>query len=59
MIYILIFIIGILLIKLNELNKEMKIYKNNYYTTLKILENYDPKLREFLRRKGQYENKKR
>lgn len=38
MIYTLIFIIGILLIKLNELNKEMKIYKNNYYTTLKILE---------------------
>lgn len=60
MIYtILIFIIGILLIKLNELNKEMKIYKNNYYTALKILEDYDPKLREFLRRKGQYENKKR
>lgn len=28
MIYILIFVIGILLIKLNELNKEMKIYKD-------------------------------
>lgn len=59
MIYILIFVIGILLIKLNELNKEMKIYKNNYYTALKILENYDPKLREFLRKKGQYESKRR
>lgn len=50
MIYILIFIIGILLIKLNELNKEMKIYKNNYYTALKILEDYDPKLKEYLER---------
>ncbi len=50
MIYILIFIIGALLIKLNELNKEMKIYKNNYYTALKILEDYDPELKEYLER---------
>lgn len=48
MIYILTFIIGCLLIKMSNLNKMIKIYKNNYYTTLKILGDYDPKLKEYL-----------
>lgn len=51
MIYILAFIIGCLLIKMNNLNKEIKIYKNNYYTALQILGEYDPKLKEYLERK--------
>lgn len=48
MIYILAFIIGCLLIKINKLSKEIKVYKNNYYTALKILSEYDPKLKEYL-----------
>lgn len=48
MIYILAFIIGCLLIKINKLSKEIKVYKNNYYTALKILGDYDPKLKEYL-----------
>lgn len=48
MIYILAFIIGCLLIKINKLSKEIKVYKNNYYTALKILGEYDPKLKEYL-----------
>ena len=48
MVYVLIFIIGCLLIKMSNLNKEIKIYKNNYYTALKILGEYDPKLKEYL-----------
>ena len=51
MIYILMFIIGCLLIKMSNLNKMIKIYKNNYYTTLQILGEYDPKLKEYLERK--------
>lgn len=50
MIYILIFIIGCLLIQMSNLNKMLKIYKNNYFTTLKILGEYDPKLKEYLER---------
>lgn len=48
MTYIITFIVGCLLIKINSLNKEIKIYKNNYYTALKILGDYDPKLKEYL-----------
>lgn len=48
MVYVLIFIIGCLLIKMNNLNKEIKIYKNNYYTALQILGEHDPKLKEYL-----------
>lgn len=48
MIYILIFIIGCLLIKINKLNKQIALYKNNYYTALQILGDYDPKLKEYL-----------
>jgi hypothetical protein len=51
MIYILIFIVGCLLIKMSNLNKMIKIYKNNYYTALQILGEYDPKLKEYLERK--------
>lgn len=51
MIYILAFIIGCLLIKINKLNKMIKVYKNNYLTALQILGEYDPKLKEYLERK--------
>lgn len=51
MIYILSFIIGCLLIKISRLNRKIMIYKNNYYTALKILGEYDPKLKEYLERK--------
>lgn len=50
MIYILEFIIGCLLIKLSKLNKKVEVHKNNYYTALKILGDYDPKLKEYLER---------
>lgn len=50
MIYILMFIIGCLLIKMSNLNKEIKAYKNNYLTALQILGEYDPKLKEYLER---------
>lgn len=50
MIYILAFIIGCLLIKMINLNKMIKTYKNNYYTALKILGDYDPKLKEYLKK---------
>lgn len=49
--YILGFIIGCLLIKMSNLNKEIKIYKNNYYTAIEILGEYDPKLKEYLERR--------
>ena len=51
MIYILMFIIGCLLIKMSNLNKEIKIHKNNYYTAIEILGEYNPKLKEYLERK--------
>ena len=50
MIYILAFIIGCLLIKMSNLNKEIKIYKNNYYTAIEVLGEYDPKLKEYLKK---------
>lgn len=50
MIYILAFIIGCLLIKMNNLNKMIKVYKNNYYIALQILGDYDPKLKEYLKK---------
>ena len=51
MIYILMLIIGCLLIKMSNLNKEIKIYKNNDLTALQILDEYDPKLKEYLEMK--------
>lgn len=50
MIYILSFIIGCLLIKISRLNRKIMIYKNNYYTALQILGDYDPKLKEYLKK---------
>ena len=58
MIYILGFIIGCLLIKISRLNRKIMIYKNNYYTALKILGDYDPKLKEYLERKNNYYGKR-
>lgn len=51
MIYILIFIIGCLFLLISNLNKMIKVYKNNYLTALQILGEYDPKLKEYLERK--------
>lgn len=48
--YILGFIIGCLLIKMSNLNKMIKIYKNNYLTALQILGEYDPELKEYLKK---------
>jgi hypothetical protein len=36
---------------MNNLNKMIKVYKNNYYTAIEILGEYDPKLKEYLERK--------
>lgn len=58
MIYILSFIIGCLLIKISRLNRKIMIYKNNCYTALKILGDYDPKLKEYLERKNNYYGKR-
>lgn len=55
MIYILAFIIGCLLIKISNLNKMIKVYKNNYLTALQILGEYDPKLKEYLERRNNYD----
>ena len=52
MIYILIFIIGCLLIKISNLNKMIRIYKNNYYTAIEIIGEYDPKLKEYLEKEN-------
>lgn len=50
MIYILMFIIGCLLITIYKLNKNLSVYKNNYYTAIEILGEYDPKLKEYLKK---------
>lgn len=52
MIVILIIIIYFLVLKLIKLNEDLAIYKNNYYTAIKILGDYDPKLKEYLESKG-------
>lgn len=46
--FILIFIIGCLLIKNNELTIKNKIYYNNYKNALAALAEYDPKLKKYL-----------
>lgn len=52
MIYLInLYVVGCLLIQMSNLNKMIKIYKNNYLTALKILGEYDPKLKEYLERK--------
>ena len=50
MVYVFIYIIWCLLIKMSNLNKMIKVYKNNYLTALQILGEYDPKLKEYLER---------
>lgn len=49
---ILIMIIYFLVLKLIKLNEDLAIYINNYYTAIKILGDYDPKLKEYLESKG-------
>lgn len=49
MIYIILFIIGCLLIRINELKKEKNIYYNNYIQCLTALSEYDTSLKEYLK----------
>lgn len=51
-IVILIIIIYFLVLKLIKLKENLATYKNNYYTAIKILGDYDPKLKEYLESKG-------
>ena len=50
MIYILLYIIGCLLIKLYRVNQEKKIYYHNYKSCLMALSECDPSLKEYLER---------
>lgn len=50
MIYILLFIIGCLAIKLYRVNEEKKIYYSNYQNCLMALGEYDPGLKDYLER---------
>lgn len=50
MMYVLIFIIGCLIIKLYRTTKEKEIYYSNYKNCLMALEEYNPKLKEYLER---------
>ena len=52
MMYELIFIIGCLIIKLYITIKEKNLYYSNYKNCLMALEEYDPKLKEYLERKN-------
>lgn len=47
-----IFTMSILVYELIKIKKENKILYNNYQTTLKILSEYDPKLKEYLEREN-------
>lgn len=47
-----IFTMSGLVYKLIKTKKENKILYNNYQTALKILADYDPKLKEYLERKN-------
>ena len=53
MIYILIFIIGCLIIRLYQVNQQKKIYYSNYKNCLMALGEYDPKLKAHLESKGE------
>lgn len=53
LIYILLFIIGCLVIKLYRVNQEKKINYHNYKSCLMALGEYDPKLKEYM--EGKYE----
>lgn len=50
-----IFIMSVLVYELIKTKKENKILYNNYQTALKILSEYDPKLKEYL--EGQNDTK--
>lgn len=58
MIYILGFIIGCLIIAIYKLNRRLAVYKNNYYTAMNILGDYDPSLKSFWEEKIRYEQRK-
>lgn len=47
-----IFTIAVLVYDLIKTKKENKILYNNYQTALKILSEYDPKLKEYLEREN-------
>ena len=44
--------IALLTYEINKTKKENKILYNNYQTALKILSEYDPKLKEYLEKKN-------
>ena len=50
--YILLFIIGVLLIKLYQKTQENKINYNNYRSCLKALAEYDESLAEYLEKRN-------
>lgn len=52
-----IFIMSVLVYELIKTKKENKILYNNYQTTLKILSEYDPKLKEYLERENKNDTK--
>ena len=47
-----IFTMSVLVYELIKTKKENKILYNNYQTALKILSEYDPKLKEYLEKKN-------
>lgn len=52
-----IFTMSILVYELIKTKKENKILYNNYQTALKILSEYDPKLKEYLERENKNDTK--
>ena len=48
MIFILVFVIGCLIIKLYRTTKERDIHYSNYKNCLMVLAEYDPKLKKYL-----------
>ena len=49
---LLVLAIALLIYEIIKTKKENKILYNNYQTALKILADYDPKLKEYLERKN-------
>lgn len=52
-----IFTMSVLVYELIKTKKENKILYNNYQTALKILSEYDPKLKEYLERENKNDTK--
>ena len=52
-IYILLFIIGCLIIRLYQVNQDKKIYYHNYKSCLLALAEYDKGLAEYLEKRGE------